>query len=83
MAARNKRTRSPDPSEESRDSFGLYARASRHRDDLLEEARELQAAGRIREARAVEKRASQVTQLVEALESETRAGTSGSNPPPS
>ena len=49
-----------------------YFRASQHRDGLLEEALELRRAGRIREARSVEKRAAQVEQLVGALEAEDR-----------
>ena len=49
-----------------------HFRASQHRDELLEEAHELRRAGRIREARSVEKRAAQVDQLVGALEAEVR-----------
>jgi hypothetical protein len=52
-----------------------YSRASEHRDGLLEEALELRRAGRIREARSVEKRAAQVEQLVGALEAEVRPPT--------
>jgi hypothetical protein len=47
-------------------------RASQHRDGLLEEALGLRRAGKIREARSVEKRAAQVEQLVGALEAEDR-----------
>ena len=61
MAARNKR------------APRTHQRAAQHRDDLLEEARTLMAAGRIREARAVESRAGQVQQLVGALESDLKA----------
>ena len=61
MAAKNKRVHS------------THSRASQHRTDLLEEARSLMAAGRVREARAVESRAGQVDQLVGALESDMRA----------
>ena len=61
MAAKNKRT--------SRDTL---SRASHHRDELLDEARSLMAAGRVREARAVEGRAGQVNQLLGAIESETQ-----------
>ncbi len=61
MAAKNKRVQR------------THARAAQHREDLLEEARSLQAAGRVREARAVENRAGQVEQLVGALESDIRA----------
>jgi hypothetical protein len=61
MAAKNKRT--------TRDTV---SRASHHRDELIEEARSLMAAGRVREARAVEGRAGQVNQLLGAIESEPR-----------
>ena len=43
------------------------------REHLLEEARTLRAAGKIREARGVEKRAAQVDQLVGALEADYRS----------
>ncbi len=69
MAARNKRRVSASE-EVRRDSVGLHSRAVQHERDLLEEARELQSKGRIREARAVERRARQVDQLVGALECE-------------
>jgi len=62
MAAKNKRVQR------------THLRASQHRDDLLQEVRTLMAAGRIREARAVEGRAHQVGQLVGALESDLRSG---------
>jgi hypothetical protein len=61
MAAKNKRVRT------------TQLRASQHRYDLLEEARSLMAAGKVREARAVESRAGQVGQLMGALESDQRA----------
>ena len=51
---------------------GTHFRASQHREELLEEARALRAAGRIREARGVEKRAAQVDQLLGALEGEVK-----------
>lgn len=63
MAAKNKRT--------IRDTV---SRASHHRDDLIEEARALMAAGRVREARAVEGRAGQVKQLLGAMEWELQVG---------
>ena len=78
MAAKNKRTGRGGASgidrlgAEERSAFGLHLRASQHREALLEEARELLSAGRVREARAVEKRAGQVEQLLDALESEVR-----------
>jgi hypothetical protein len=52
---------------------GTLVRASDVRQHLLEEARTLQSAGKIREARAVEKRAAQVDQLVGALEADYRS----------
>jgi hypothetical protein len=61
MAARNKRVKR------------THERASRHRDELLQEARSLMADGRVREARAVEARANQVDQLVGALGSDLLA----------
>jgi hypothetical protein len=51
-----------------------YLRALQHRDELLQEARTLLAAGRVREARAVEKRAAQIWQLLGALESDALPG---------
>lgn len=61
MAAKNKRVKV------------THERTSKHRDELLQEARSLLAAGRVREARAVEGRASQVDQLAGALESDLLA----------
>jgi hypothetical protein len=49
---------------------GTLLRASDVREHLLEEARALRAAGKIREARGVEKRAAQVDQLVGALDAD-------------
>jgi hypothetical protein len=49
---------------------GMYLRASRHREDLVEEARALRRAGKIRAAKAVESRVQQVEQLLGALEGE-------------
>jgi hypothetical protein len=48
----------------------MLVRASDVREHLLEEARALRAAGKIREARGVEKRAAQVDQLVGALQAD-------------
>lgn len=76
MAAKNKRPRRATALDRS--ESGLLAatpldlRASHRHDDLLEEARHLQAAGKIREARAVEKRAAQIDRLIGALETEIR-----------
>ncbi|MFL6605522.1 MAG: hypothetical protein ACJ8R9_29880 [Steroidobacteraceae bacterium] len=79
MAAKNKRANRAAPSEVARTAGAhkatdLHFRASHHRQELLEEARALMAAGKIREARAVEKRAGQVEQLVGALEADIRSG---------
>jgi hypothetical protein len=73
MAAKNKRLNRAGPSPTERQPMGLHFRASQHREELLDEARELLAAGRIREARAVEKRAGQLEQLLGALEAEVSA----------
>lgn len=51
----------------------MLVRASDVREHLLEEARALRAAGKIREARGVENRAAQVDQLVGALEADHRS----------
>jgi hypothetical protein len=76
MAAKNKRpTRATGldrTGSDVRDVSGLQLRASHHRDELLDEARTLRAAGKIRESRAVEKRAGLVEQLLGAIESELR-----------
>jgi len=72
MAAKSKpiRTRSRDGVPQQSD---ILLRASDVREHLLEEARTLRAAGKIREARGVEKRAAQVDQLVGALEADYRS----------
>jgi hypothetical protein len=49
---------------------GMHLRASKHREELLEEARKLRRDGKIHAAKGVEKRAQQVDQLVGALEGE-------------
>ena len=79
MAAKNKRANRASASEAARipgthKATDLHFRASHHREELLEEARALMAAGKVREARAVEKRAGQVEQLVGALEADIRSG---------
>lgn len=61
MAARNKRVKR------------THERASHHREELLEEARSLMADGKVSEARALERRANQVDQLVGALDSDLLA----------
>jgi hypothetical protein len=78
MAAKNKRSNRA-TSEAARTpgahkTADLHFRAAHHREELLEEARALMAAGKVREARAVEKRAGQVEQLVGALEADIRSG---------
>jgi hypothetical protein len=80
MAAKNKRAKRATTSDAVPTPPGahkvadIHFRASHHREELLEEARALMAAGKVREARAVEKRAGQVEQLVGALESDIRSG---------
>ncbi len=49
---------------------GMYLRASRYREELVEEARTLRRAGKIRAAKGVESRVQQVDQLIGALEGE-------------
>ena len=53
-----------------RDDSGMYVRASRYREELVEEARTLRRAGKIRAAKGVESRVQQVDQLLGALEGE-------------
>ena len=79
MAAKNKPANRAATSEAARTpgahkTADVHVRASHHREELLEEARALMAAGMVREARAVEKRAGQVEQLVGALEADIRSG---------
>lgn len=80
MAAKNKRVHraatadAAAPTPGTHKTAHLHLRASHHREELLEEARALMAAGKVREARAVQNRASQVGQLVGALESDIRSG---------
>jgi len=77
MAAKSKpvRARNRDDAPQQSD---MLVRASDVREHLLEEARALRAAGKIREARGVEKRAAQVDQLVGALEADHRSPDSSS-----
>ena len=72
MAAKSKRP-SGDPTA-SKEGSGMYLRASRHREDLMEEARALRRAGKIRMAKGVESRVQQVEQLLGALEGERQVG---------
>jgi hypothetical protein len=69
MAAKSKprHARARDDASQQSD---MLVRASDVREHLLEEARALRAAGKVREARGVEKRAAQVDQLVGALEAD-------------
>ena len=72
MAAKSKR-----PSGDTttpKEGSGMYFRASRHREDLMEEARALRRAGNIRAAKGVESRVQQVEQLLGALEGEQQVG---------
>jgi hypothetical protein len=75
VAAKNKakarRTRAH-PIPDIRQVFAVHLQASQRRDELLEEARALQAAGKIREARRAFKQAETVHQHIEALEQEVR-----------
>ena len=72
MAAKSKPPRARASDDASQQS-GMLVRASDVREHLLEEARALRAAGKIREARGVENRAAQVDQLVGALEADHRS----------
>jgi hypothetical protein len=79
MTATTKRTSGAAPGDATmpgadvKELSGMHVRASRLSEELLEEVRTLRRAGRIREARGVEKRAQQVDQLLGALEGEVRA----------
>lgn len=59
-----------------KDIFGLHLQASQHREELLREARELQAAGMIRKARQRLKQAQAVQYRLTALEHGVRIGRS-------
>lgn len=72
MAAKSKRPSSDEIMPEK--GSGMYLRASRHREDLAEEARALRRAGKIRAAKGVESRVQQVEQLLGALEGEKQTG---------
>jgi hypothetical protein len=72
MAAKKKPIhRAPADEAIEHSTSGLHLRATQHREELIEEARSLMAAGRVREARAMQKRAGQVEQLLGALETES------------
>jgi hypothetical protein len=53
-----------------RDDSAMYDRASRYREELVDEARTLRRAGKIRAAKGVESRVQQLDQLIGALEGE-------------
>jgi hypothetical protein len=72
MAAKSKRPSSETSASE--EGGGMYLRASRHREDLMEEARTLRRAGKIRAAKGVESRVQRVEQLLGALEGERQVG---------
>ena len=73
MAAKTKA-----PTRARTEGSGMYSRASRYREDLVEEARTLRRSGKIRAAKGVESRVQQVEQLIGALEGE-RPSRSGPN----
>jgi hypothetical protein len=58
------------PDTELERESGMYLRASRYREELMDEVRSLRRAGKIRAARSVESRMQQVEQLIGALEGE-------------
>jgi hypothetical protein len=66
---------SPVADPETRDLLrvvNLHLEASQHREELLEEVRQLQAAGRIREARRVRRTAEKLHSQLQALEVQVR-----------
>lgn len=74
---RTSRTTSGDgtlPDTELEGESGMYLRASRYREELMDEVRTLRRAGKIRAARSVESRMQQVEQLIGALEGEGKVG---------
>lgn len=79
MAAKSKRTLRATagdvtpPGGEAWEESGMYLRASRYREDLVEEARTLRRAGKIRAAKGAEGRVQQVERLLGALEGERPA----------
>jgi hypothetical protein len=50
----------------------LHVEASQHREELLEEARQLRAAGKIREARRLMRTAEELHSQLQALEAQVR-----------
>jgi hypothetical protein len=59
-------------SHEVQGAFDLQVKASQRRDELLAEARELKAAGRVREARRLTREAQTIQRWLTALEGEFR-----------
>ena len=55
----------------------IHAEASQHREELLEEARQLQAAGKIREARRWIRTAEELQSQLQALEAQVRISSRG------
>jgi hypothetical protein len=75
MAAKNKKTArrgATDREPDIQDIFALHLTATQHRDALLAEARTLQAAGKIREARKRLTAAQEIQHRLTALETEVR-----------
>jgi hypothetical protein len=74
VAAKNKNESQPanDLASDIGEALGLHPKAAQHRDDLLKEARELQAAGKIREARKKLRAAQEIQHRITALETEAR-----------
>ena len=74
MAAKNKK-KGPSRSDRApdvQDIFGPHVAASQHRDALLAEARALQTAGKVREARKRLRAAQEIQHRLTALETEVR-----------
>jgi hypothetical protein len=70
MAKKNKakaRPSSPDSPDIS-DTFALHFQASRRRDEILEEAKALQATGKVRDARKLLRQAHEMQKHLKALE---------------
>jgi hypothetical protein len=75
-AKKSRRPRTPAPDREAPDIrhiFALHIQASQRRDELLKEARALQAAGRISAARKLLNQAQEIQQRLTALELECLA----------
>ena len=78
VAAKNKSKGRPKPvsdasgSQDVQEAFDLQVKATQRRDELLAEAREHQAAGRVREARRLTREAQTIQRWLTALEGEFR-----------